>query len=60
MIRSWERVPEKIRGGVKLMLRRPFRFCFGCCSFDLGAYLILSKNLMLESMPDRVSSPKNT
>mmetsp|Transcript_59012 Transcript_59012/g.80589 ORF Transcript_59012/g.80589 Transcript_59012/m.80589 type:complete len:335 (-) Transcript_59012:330-1334(-) len=55
---SWERVPEKIRGGVKLMLRRPFKF--GCCgcnlgSFDLGAHLILKKNLMLESMPDRVN-----
>jgi haloalkane dehalogenase len=52
---SWERVPKKIRGGVKLMLRRPFRLCFGCCSFDLGAHLILTKNLMLESMPDRVN-----
>jgi haloalkane dehalogenase len=26
-----------------------------CCSFDLGAHLILEKNLMLESMPDRVN-----
>ena len=50
---SWERVPKKIRGGVKLMLRRPFKCC--CCSFDLGAHLILKKNLMLESMPDRVN-----
>ena len=52
---SWERVPEKIRGGVKLMLRRPFYF--GCCSFDLGAFLIMKKNLMLETMPDRVARP---
>ena len=51
---SWERVPKKIRGGVKLMLRRPFMFC-GCFPFDLGAFLILKKNLMLESMPNRVS-----
>ena len=52
---SWERVPKKICGGVKLMLRRPFMLC--CCfPFDLGAFLILKKNLMLESMPDRVSS----
>eukprot|EP00937_MAST-01D_sp_MAST-1D-sp2_P000973 g973.t1 len=51
---SWERVPKKIRGGVKLMLRRPFKCCF-CCSFDVGAYLIMNKNLMLESMPDRVN-----
>ena len=50
---SWERVPKKIRGGVKLMLRRPFNF--GCFSFDLGKHLIMKKNLMLESMPDRVS-----
>jgi haloalkane dehalogenase len=52
---SWEQVPKKIRGGVKLMLRRPFTFCCGCRSFDLGAHLILEKNLMLESMPDRVN-----
>jgi haloalkane dehalogenase len=55
---SWEHVPKKIRGGVKLMLRRPFKFgCCGCSmfSFDLGAHLILKKNLMLESMPDRVN-----
>ena len=40
---SWERVPKKIRGGVKLMLRRPFQLCCGCCSFDLGAHLIMKK-----------------
>ena len=51
---NWDRVPKKIRGGVKLMLRRPFKCCC-CCSFDLGAHLILKKNLMLESMPDRVN-----
>lgn len=51
---SWERVPKKIRGGLKLMLRPPFNFC--CCgSFDFGAYLIMKKNLMIESMKDRVS-----
>ena len=52
---SWDHVPEKIRGGVKLMLRQPF--CKNCCcsGFDLGAHLILKKNLMLEKMPDRVN-----
>lgn len=50
---SWERVPKKIRGGVKLMLRRPFECCG--CSFDVGAYLILKKNLLLETMSDRVN-----
>ena len=52
---SWERVPKKIRGGVKLMLRKPFRCCCGLCgSFDVGKFLIMRKNLMLESMPERV------
>ena len=50
---SWERVPKKIRGGVKLMLRPPFNCC--CCKFDLGAFLIMKKNMMLESMKDRVN-----
>lgn len=50
---SWERVPKKIRGGVKLMLRKPF--CISCCPFDVGAYLILKKNLMVESMHERVN-----
>jgi haloalkane dehalogenase len=53
---SWEHVPKKIRGGVKLMLRPPIKVCFGCCgSFDLGAFLIMKKNMMLESMSDRVN-----
>jgi len=52
---SWEHVPKKIRGGVKLMLRPPIKWFFGCFgSFDLGAFLIMKKNLMLESMKDRV------
>ena len=51
---SWERVPKKIRGGVKL-LKREKRVCCLCCAFDIGAYLILKKNLMLESMPQRVA-----
>mmetsp|Transcript_18451 Transcript_18451/g.32272 ORF Transcript_18451/g.32272 Transcript_18451/m.32272 type:complete len:339 (+) Transcript_18451:105-1121(+) len=51
---SWERVPKKIRGGVKLLLRRPFKLC--CCgSFDFGAFAIMKKNMMLESMKDRVN-----
>ena len=49
---SWERVPKKIRGGVKL-LKRTKPFCCCCCAFDPGAHLILNKNLMLESMSDR-------
>ena len=48
----WEDVPKKIRGGVKLLKRRPFKF--GCCEFDLGKFLIMKKNLMVESMVDRV------
>ena len=51
---SWERVPKKIRGGVKL-LKRTKPFCCCCCAFDLGAHLILNKNLMLESMSDRTN-----
>lgn len=50
---SWSRVHKKIRGGVKLMLRKPFTFC--CFYFDFGANLILKKNIMLESIPDRVN-----
>jgi haloalkane dehalogenase len=64
---DWDRVPKKIRGGVKLMLRKPFKCCCLPClnvwpcdrfggEFDLGAFLILKKNLMLESMSDRVHS----
>jgi len=53
---SWERVPKKIRKGVK-MLKREAPVCCCCCAFDLGAHLILRKNLMLESMPDRVNRP---
>jgi haloalkane dehalogenase len=51
---SWERVPKKIRGGVKLLKRQPFGCC-GCYEFDLGAHLVLKKNLMLESMSKRVN-----
>ena len=49
---SWERVPKKIRGGVKL-LKRTQPVCCCCCAFDVGAHLILKKNLMLESMSER-------
>jgi haloalkane dehalogenase len=58
---SWERVPPKIRGGVRLMLRAPvLKNCFGGrFAFDVGAHLILSKNLMLESMPARVKRKLN-
>jgi haloalkane dehalogenase len=56
---SWERVPKKIRGGVKLLKRQPFGCC-GCCQFDLGAHLILKKNLMLESIPKRVNRGLST
>ena len=53
---SWDHVPKKIRGGVKLMLRPPVKWFCGCCgSFDLGAFLIMKKNMMLESMSDRVT-----
>eukprot|EP00944_MAST-04C_sp_MAST-4C-sp1_P008277 g8277.t1 len=52
---SWEQVPKKIRGGMKLLLGPPKKLCFGCCgSFDVGKFLIMKKNLMLNSMPDRV------
>ena len=51
---SWERVPSKIRGGVKL-LKREQPVCCCCCAFDVGAYFILKKNLMIESMSDRVN-----
>ena len=53
---SWERVPKKIRGGVKL-LKREAPVCCCCCAFDVGSHMILNKNLMLESMPERVNRP---
>ena len=51
---SWDHVPKKIRAGVKL-LKREAPVCCCCCAFDFGAHLILKKNLMLESMSDRVN-----
>lgn len=52
---SWERVPKKLRGPLKMLLRPPMKLCFGCCgTFDVGKFLIMKKNLMLNSMPDRV------
>ena len=53
---TWERVPKKIRGGVKL-LKRTKKVCCCCCAFDVGAKLLLEKNLMIESMKDRVNRP---
>ncbi len=56
---SWERVPDKIRAGVKL-LKRTSPVCCCCCAFDVGAHLILKKNLMIKSMPERVQRELRT
>ena len=39
-------VPKKIRGGVKL-LKRTKKVCCCCCAFDVGAKLLLEKNLRI-------------